>query len=53
MADKGFLISDITTVKGVELIMPPFKFLPNEVETTKNIANLRIHVEREIERTVV
>lgn len=55
MADKGFLISDLTTPKGVELIIPPFKkkykqFLPHEVETTKNIANLRIHVEREMER---
>lgn len=55
MADKGFLISDLTTPKGVELIIPPFKkkakqFLPHEVETTKSIANLRIHVEREMER---
>lgn len=55
MADKGFLISDLTTPKGVSLIMPPFKknkkqFLPLEVEATKNIASLRIHVEREMER---
>ena len=55
MVDKGFLISDLTTPKGVDLIIPPFKhkkkqFLPHEVRATKNIANLRIHVEREMER---
>ncbi|XP_053389776.1 uncharacterized protein LOC128552744 [Mercenaria mercenaria] len=55
MVDKGFLISDLTTPRGVELIIPPFKkkkkqFLPHEVEATKTIANLRIHVEREMER---
>jgi hypothetical protein len=55
MVDKGFLISDFTTPRGVELIIPPFKrknkqFLPHEVEKTKSIANLRIHVEREMER---
>lgn len=55
MADKGFLISDLSTPRGVELIIPPFKkkkrqFLPHEVEATKSIANLRIHVEREMER---
>lgn len=55
MVDKGFLISDITTPKGIDLIIPPFKkkqrqFLPSEVEATKTIANLRIHVERQMER---
>ena len=25
MADKGFLVSDVTTPKGVNLIIPPFK----------------------------
>ena len=55
MADKGFLISDLCTPRGVSLIIPPFKkekkrFLPHEVEATKTIANLRIHVEREMER---
>ena len=34
MADKGFLISDLCTPRGVSLIIPPFKkqkkrFLPN------------------------
>ena len=55
MADKGFLISDLCTPRGVSLIIPPFKkqkkrFLSHEVEATKTIANLRIHVEREMER---
>ena len=55
MADKGFLISDITTPKGVHLIIPPFKqkkkqLFKREVQQTRNIANLRIHVEREKER---
>ncbi|KAL3862565.1 hypothetical protein ACJMK2_008524 [Sinanodonta woodiana] len=55
MADKGFLISDITTPKGVHLIIPPFKqkkkqFSKREVQQTRTIANLRIHVERQMER---
>ena len=55
MADNGFLISDLCTPRGVSLIIPPFKkqkkrFLPHEVEATKTIANLKIHVEREMER---
>ena len=57
MADKGFLISELCTGTplGVSLIIPPFKkqkkrFLPHEVEATKTIANLRIHVGREMER---
>ena len=56
IADMGFLISDLCTPRGVSPIIPPFKnkqtkrFLPHEVEATKTIANLRIHVEREMER---
>ena len=55
MADKGFTISDLTTPKGIALIIPPFKqkgkqFTPREVELTKDIARLRIHVERQMER---
>ena len=34
MSDKGFVISDLCTPRGVSLIIPPF----------------RIHVEREMER---
>lgn len=29
MADKGFLIPDLTTPKGVHLIIPPFKCKKN------------------------
>lgn len=55
MADKGFIISDLTTPRGIELTIPPFKskkkqFTRREVTQTKDIANLRIHVEREMER---
>jgi hypothetical protein len=53
MADKGFVISDLTTPKGIHLIIPPFKhrrFSRREVEETRRIANLRIYVEMAIER---
>lgn len=55
MADKGFLIRDLTTPRRIELIIPPFKtkykrFTKREVEETRRIANLRIHIERAIER---
>ena len=53
MADKGFLIFYLCTIRSVSLIIPPFKkqkkrFLPHHVKATKTIANLRIHVEREM-----
>ncbi|KAM7297119.1 uncharacterized protein ISCGN_022272 [Ixodes scapularis] len=54
MADKGFLISDLLTEINVELNIPPFlgqgTFTENEVKETENIASLRIHVERRIQR---
>ena len=53
MADKGFLISDLTTPRGIKLIIPPFKtklFIKREVEGTRRIANLRIDVELAMER---
>lgn len=55
MADKGFTISDMTTPKGIKLIIPPFKrkhckFSKSEVKRTRAIANARIHVERQMER---
>ena len=53
MADKGFLISDLTSAKGVKLIIPPLKthrFSRREIEETRRIAHLRIDVERAIER---
>ncbi|XP_069129552.1 uncharacterized protein [Argopecten irradians] len=55
MADKGFTIADLTTPRGVRLIIPPFKkksvrFSKRDVQQTKDIANVRIHVERQMER---
>ncbi|CAN8004672.1 unnamed protein product [Ixodes hexagonus] len=54
MADKGFLISELLTEINVELNIPPFlgqgTFTENEVKETANIASLRIHVERRIQR---
>ncbi|XP_045202653.2 uncharacterized protein LOC123556117 [Mercenaria mercenaria] len=55
MADKGFTIADLTTPKGIKLIIPPFrrsntKFSKREVQNTRDIANARIHVERQMER---
>ncbi|KAM7295191.1 uncharacterized protein ISCGN_024696 [Ixodes scapularis] len=54
MADKGFLISDLLTEINVELNIPPFlgqgTFTENEVKETENIASLRIHVKRRIQR---
>ena len=52
MADKGFLISDLTSVKGVKLIIPPLqthRFSRRENEETRRIAHLRIGVKRAIE----
>lgn len=53
MADKGFLISDLTTPREIKLIIPPLKyqrFNRRQVEETRRIANLRIDVERAMER---
>ncbi|KAH7932603.1 hypothetical protein HPB51_029207 [Rhipicephalus microplus] len=54
MADKGFLIEDLLKNNGVKLNRPPFlkggTFSPEEVKCTKEIAALRIHVERRIQR---
>ncbi|XP_052791238.1 uncharacterized protein LOC128225206 [Mya arenaria] len=55
MVDKGFTITDLTTPRGIHLIIPPFKqkgkqFSKREVLLTKDIASLRIHVERQMER---
>ncbi|XP_075739464.1 uncharacterized protein LOC142784956 [Rhipicephalus microplus] len=54
MADKGFRIEDLLEKKGVKLNLPPFlkggTFSPEEVKSTKEIAALRIHVERRIQR---
>lgn len=54
MADKGFRIEDILAKKGVLLNIPPFlkdgKFTEREAQKTQEIAALRIHVERRIQR---
>lgn len=57
MADKGFLIDDLTLPKRISLIIPPLlrqavgkRFNKREVEETRRIANLRIDVERAMER---
>lgn len=55
MADKGFDIEDLLKDKGVELNIPPFlesqnQFSARDVQKTKTIASLRIHVERAIRR---
>lgn len=54
MADKGFTISDVLPI-GVSLNIPPFlesrsQMSPAEVVQTQEIASLRIHVERAINK---
>lgn len=53
MADRGFLIKEELKGRGVELNIPAFtkgknQLHPIELEETRNIANVRIHVERVI-----
>ena len=55
MADKGFTIKDLLEKKGCTLNIPPFRgskaqFTTDEVFETQEIAQLRIHVERNIGR---
>lgn len=54
MADKGFLISDLLEKKGLKLNIPPFlrdgTLSESQVAKTREIASLRIHVERRIQR---
>ncbi|XP_037567456.1 uncharacterized protein LOC119448024 [Dermacentor silvarum] len=54
MADKGFLIEDLLARKNVKLNIPPFlhrnALSEQQVRETKEIASLRIHVERRIRR---
>ena len=54
MADKGFTVQDLLPL-GVSLNIPPFlgskgKMTPEEVVQTQQIAFLRIHVERAINK---
>lgn len=51
MADRGFLIEEELRNRGVELQIPAFtkgktQLHPREIESTRRIANVRIHVER-------
>ena len=55
MAEKGFEIGDMVREKGIGLNLPPFlhcssQFSAQQVQETKQIAKLRIHVERAIRR---
>ena len=55
MADRGFTVKDMLERIGVELNIPPFmegrEQLPaKEIQEGRNIASLRIHVERAIGR---
>lgn len=55
-ADKGFPLITADQATGVITLIPPRKkrsqtqFTPEEIELTKKIASVRIHVERTIQR---
>ena len=54
MADRGFEIQDLLSKKKVYLNIPPFmrckdQLSPEEEDETREIASIRIHVERAIE----
>lgn len=53
MADRGFLVEDEIRIRNASMAMPAFtkgksQLDPLDVEETRAIANLRIHVERVI-----
>ena len=55
MADRGFEIQDLLTSMKVYLNIPPFvrskdQLNPDEEDEIREIASVRIHVERAIER---
>ena len=55
MADRGFEIQDLLAKKKVYLNIPPFmrckdQLSPEEEDETRDVASVRIHVERAIER---
>ena len=58
MADKGFTIEKMLKEKKATLNIPPFlisghRFTPAQVNETQEIAKVRIHVERAINRIKV
>lgn len=53
LADRGFRINDVFNLYGAEVIQPAFtngrnQLHPLDVEATRNLAHVRIHVERVI-----
>ncbi|CAC5411562.1 unnamed protein product [Mytilus coruscus] len=55
MTDKGFVLNNVLSGKGITVNTPPFlmnkgQITKQEVEETQTIARLRIHVERHIRR---
>ena len=55
MADRGFTIKDLLGKMGIELNIPPFlegrpQLSQEDIQKTRHIASLRIHVERAIGR---
>ena len=55
MADRGFLIAEELAAYSASLAIPPFakgkqQFSQKEVEHARRLSQLRIHVERAIER---
>ena len=52
MADRGFNVEDLLVDRGAKLNIPPFRdegsvqLTPAQIEKTRRIATLRIHVER-------
>ena len=58
MADRGFTVRDLLAEKGVTLNIPPFmdgkqQLEPEEIQRGRQIASLRIHVERTIGRIAI
>lgn len=55
LADRGFTVREELMIRGAELVMPPAakgksQMTTADVRKTKKIANVRIHVERVIQR---